>query len=536
MFLVLSGVLFYYAFTSGFEFLQAADPNTAFQWLRVAAFWYLLPVVVFHSCVVYANVRVSRRILLPIYGSAVLFSILEALAAPYEVYKVPWGWDYHYTGYFGNLQVFWVIVPTIASLLVLLRRYHTVKSHEEKTGVAFVSLGVLVPVVTGIVVTAIPYLISVNLPDLTPPAAALGFVLIGYAVFRYGIQVLTTSAAAGDILSTMVDALFLVDSEGKIVVSNKAASRLLGFETRELSGRPLNTITEDSGSPGFLLASEFPVNLETDFKTKQGSLIPVSISRSAVFNKRGNLAGYVFICRDISERKQMERRLAETQRLAAIGETATMVGHDLRNPLQAMATTLHLAKTLMASENEGQRKEAGHLLNELGDTVRYMNKIVSDLQDFARPVHADPVEVNLLDLVRATVAEANVPGGVEVDVNISGASGNVKLDPLLFERVLTNLILNAVQAMPDGGKLTITGNVDQESVTMVVQDTGVGIEPDNLGKIFTPFFTTKAKGQGLGLAVCKRLTDAQGGTIDVTSQVGKGSTFTLRMPVKRNLD
>jgi signal transduction histidine kinase len=109
----------------------------------------------------------------------------------------------------------------------------------------------------------------------------------------------------------------------------------------------------------------------------------------------------------------------------------------------------------------------------------------------------------------------------------------VKLDPALFRRVLTNLILNAVQAMPKGGKLTITGSRKGESLAVAVQDTGVGIAQENLGKVFTPFFTTKAKGQGLGLAVCKRLTEAQRGTINVSSEVGKGSTFTVTVPTSR---
>jgi signal transduction histidine kinase len=121
-------------------------------------------------------------------------------------------------------------------------------------------------------------------------------------------------------------------------------------------------------------------------------------------------------------------------------------------------------------------------------------------------------------------------------VNVEDGLPNVKLDPLLFRRVLTNLVLNAAQAMPKGGRLTIAGQTGDGSLTVAVQDTGVGIAPASLEKIFNPFFTTKAQGQGLGLAVCKRLTEAQGGTIDVTSQLGKGSTFTLTMPTNRTPD
>ena len=117
-------------------------------------------------------------------------------------------------------------------------------------------------------------------------------------------------------------------------------------------------------------------------------------------------------------------------------------------------------------------------------------------------------------------------------MNVEDGLSNVKLDPALFRRVLTNLILNAIQAMPKGGRLAITGLKHQDSLTVRVQDTGVGIAKENLEKVFTPFFTTKAQGQGLGLAVCRRLTEAQGGTIDVTSQLGEGSTFSLKIPIE----
>ena len=123
-----------------------------------------------------------------------------------------------------------------------------------------------------------------------------------------------------------------------------------------------------------------------------------------------------------------------------------------------------------------------------------------------------------------------IPRSVKVTVNVGDGLSNVRFDPALFRRVLTNLILNAVQAMPNGSKLTITGSKNEKSLTVAVHDTGVGVAPENLGKVFNPFFTTKAKGQGLGLAVCKRLVEAQGGTVNVSSETGKGSTFTVTVP------
>jgi two-component system sensor histidine kinase AtoS len=265
---------------------------------------------------------------------------------------------------------------------------------------------------------------------------------------------------------------------------------------------------------------------------KDGTSFPVMIYSSAII-REGKPVGLRGIIVDITGRKKLESQLVESQRLAAIGETTTMVGHDLRNPLQAMTSAVYLVKKLVASEKAEDKKEAVGLLSTLDDTIRYMDKVVSDLQDYARPVGADLVETSLPDLINATVSSVKIPGNVQVTVDIHEGSSNLKLDAALFTRVLTNLVLNAVQAMPNGGELTIAGSSGDAGITVAVQDTGVGIAPENLGKIFNPFFTTKAQGQGLGLAVCKRLIEEQGGTIDVTSHVGKGSSFTFKIPTNR---
>ena len=142
------------------------------------------------------------------------------------------------------------------------------------------------------------------------------------------------------------------------------------------------------------------------------------------------------------------------------------------------------------------------------------------------------VNTSLPDLVSAIVSSVKIPSNVQVAVDIRTEPSQLMLDPTLIRRVLTNLILNAIQAMPNGGKLTIKGAKEGNSIAFAVRDTGVGIAPETIGKIFDPFFTTKAQGQGLGLPVCKRLVEAHGGTIDVMSRIGEGSTFTFRIPTK----
>jgi two-component system sensor histidine kinase HydH len=265
---------------------------------------------------------------------------------------------------------------------------------------------------------------------------------------------------------------------------------------------------------------------------KDGSRFP-AIAYASPIIKEGKGVGLRGVLVDITERKKMEAQLAESQRLAAIGETTTMVGHDLRNPLQTMTSTLYLASRLLSSGRIEERNEALGLLKELDDKVYYMDKIVSDLQDYARPIENELVETDLPDLIREAISNAKIPATVEVSYMVQEGSSRATANPILLRRVLVNLILNAVQAMPNGGKLTIFANGTQDSAAISVQDTGTGIPAENLDRLFNPFFTTKAQGQGLGLAVCKRLVEAQGGEITVKSEVGKGSTFTINLRTDR---
>jgi len=160
-----------------------------------------------------------------------------------------------------------------------------------------------------------------------------------------------------------------------------------------------------------------------------------------------------------------------------------------------------------------------------------MNKIVSDLQDYAKPIKPELAMTDLRELVYETLSALEVPANIKVSVK---AKEHLELliDPALIKRMFTNLILNALQAMPNGGELTIKASIKEESVSISFQDTGIGIPEENLPKLFKPLFTTKSKGQGFGLAVCKRIVEAHEGNITVCSEVGKGSTFTVNIPLK----
>ena len=188
---------------------------------------------------------------------------------------------------------------------------------------------------------------------------------------------------------------------------------------------------------------------------------------------------------------------------------------------------------LLPDESE-EKGEVKTYLDTVERHVNYMNKIVSDLLDYARPIHPELTETNMLQLIQGTLLSMKIPETIAVSVLVPKKM-KLKVDPSLMRRVLINLITNAVQAMPDGGKLTIKASKKMEDVLISVKDTGIGIRKEDLPKLFQPLFTTKSKGQGFGLPVCKRIIDAQNGEIIVKSKVDKGSTFTVKIPLRETL-
>lgn len=233
--------------------------------------------------------------------------------------------------------------------------------------------------------------------------------------------------------------------------------------------------------------------------------------------------------------KALTQQLREKERLAAVGETAGMVGHDLRNPLQAIVSELYLAKSELHTVPEGEKKnQMVQALDSIFEQVNYMDKIVSDLQTFVKPVEPIMQIVKLKPLITALVAQQTIPQNVQTLIQVPEAI-TITADPQLLKRVLINLVTNAVQAMPEGGELSITARSNSAGqVQIVVEDTGEGIPDEVKPKIFTPLFTTKSKGQGFGLAVCKRVIEAMRGTISFESQQGKGTKFLISLPKSSN--
>jgi PAS domain S-box-containing protein len=228
------------------------------------------------------------------------------------------------------------------------------------------------------------------------------------------------------------------------------------------------------------------------------------------------------------ELRKSQEQLLKAQRLAVIGELAGMVGHDLRNPLTSISGATYYVKKQLPSETGSKVRE---MLDLVEKNIDYSNKIINDLLDYSREVTLDLTESNPKSIMKEVLALVEVPGNVKI-VDLTNHRPVLKADVEKLKRAFVNLVKNAVDAMPKGGTLTIEAKSVNDDVEFAFSDTGMGMPSCVIGKIFTPLFTTKAKGMGFGLAICKRVVEAHGGKIKVDSILEKGTTFTVTLPIE----
>ena len=229
--------------------------------------------------------------------------------------------------------------------------------------------------------------------------------------------------------------------------------------------------------------------------------------------------------------QERAKQLKDAERLSAIGATAGMVGHDIRNPLQAITCELYLQNKEVESLPESKTKNVlQDGIRNIEDNILYINKIVADLQDFAKPLNPKKEKVEVEKTINEALAMVKFPEDIKLTIRGLEKKLTLTADSAMLKRVLVNLTQNAVQAMPDGGDLILIVTKRRSQVEISVEDTGKGIPKDIQTKVFTPLMTTKAKGQGFGLAVVKRITEAMEGTVTFDSEEGKGTKFILRFP------
>ena len=229
---------------------------------------------------------------------------------------------------------------------------------------------------------------------------------------------------------------------------------------------------------------------------------------------------------------EAQNKLIKTERLAAIGEVAAMVGHDLRNPLTGITGATYYLKMKLGSK---MSKKALEMLEIIEKDIEYSNKIVNDLLEYSKEIRLEMTETNPRSMVKDALAMVKIPANIHV-VNATRREPKMRIDVEKMKRVLINITKNAVDAMPTGGTLAIKCTRTDSKVEIIFADNGMGMSDEVLDKLWSPLFTTKARGMGFGLPICKRVVEAHGGNILVESTVGKGTTFTITIPIRQRVE
>ena len=356
--------------------------------------------------------------------------------------------------------------------------------------------------------------------------------------------------------NSVPDLIVILDNKHEIARANKAMAQALGITPEQCIGLKCYKYVHGTDKPpdscphlkALLDGKEHTAEVHED--ALGGDFI---VSATPLKDEHGRMIGSVHVARNITARKQMEKKIEEyskhleqlieertkqlrdSERLATIGATAGMVGHDIRNPLQAIIGDVFLAKADLSSLTDSEQKTSvQESLFEIEKNVEYINKIVADLQDFAKPLNPTAMEIDLKRIIDEVVSNRRIPGNIQASIKVEKNAERIVADSAYVQRILSNLVNNAVQAMPNGGKLTVHAYCEGKDNVITVEDTGVGIPEEAKSKLFTPLFTTKPKGQGFGLAVVKRMTEALDGTVTFESQADKGTKFIVRLPKRTN--
>ncbi|MGA3290085.1 MAG: PAS domain S-box protein [Candidatus Bathyarchaeia archaeon] len=358
------------------------------------------------------------------------------------------------------------------------------------------------------------------------------------------------------------EGIWVLDNSYRTVFVNPQITEMLGFAQSELVGKSLFDFLDkkdNEQAKHFLEQNKQGVkrHFDCEFGRKDGSRVYASIAASVIYDDEGNPSGTLAMVSDITRNKVLEikvnnyskhlksmvelrtaqlkdanERLVRSERLAAIGELAGMIGHDLRNPLTGIKNAAYYLKKKGQTISEAQAKE---MLEIIDKAIDHSNKIINDLIDYSREMHLDLTECTPRTLLEEAMRMIQVPDRIQIVNHVLGETW-FRVDADKIMRVFINLIKNAVDAMPEKGTLEITSRQTKDNVEIAFVDTGTGIPDETLPKIFSPLFTTKAQGMGFGLAICKRIIESHRGTITVKTAVNKGTTFTITLPIKPKVE
>lgn len=449
----------------------------------------------------------------------------------------------HFTGGINSFFAFVYIFPVLAAAICLSRR-----SSLLVAGTSSILYGVLIL----IQLYGLPGLIAAAGSAHDPGYALFQMYINSVAFFLIallGSQLAERLKQAGreleehrtdlrnlqtlhqDIVENIPSGIITLDLGGRIVSCNRSAQKILGLPAEEIRDRnwretPFRDVKQFEVFFSIPSSSFTGFSRELEIPRRHGQSILIGISAAPLRAAHGALVGLVGIFQDLTERRQIEAKLRQADRLAAVGRLAAGLAHEVRNPLATISGSIQL----MREEGTAHPQLLDLILRE-ADRLKLTT---GQFLDFARPPSAGEKQCNLVKVLEemASFLEKSCESAIPVAVSLHRETDElmVAADPDQLKQVFWNLGLNAVQAMPSGGRLTLAVRRHEPEdgsawAVVDVTDTGRGIPPDEVEHIFDPFYTTKADGTGLGLAISRKIIDHLGGWIEVVSKEGDGTTF-----------
>jgi len=356
------------------------------------------------------------------------------------------------------------------------------------------------------------------------------------------LEALSALASYTDnILRSIAAGVLTLDKDGRVLAWNKAAEDTVGISASETVGEHFSDVVaridiSESDKERILAAiskvletGERYLGYKLEYHPVEGEIVCVNMSISLLRDHVGEVLGLVIIFEDVTKEIKMENEMRRISELAAIGQLAASIAHELRNPLSSIKG----AAQYIRKEYE-DHAAVREFLDIIIEEVNVLNKVTTEFLDFARPTKFNLRETDINDVLFRTLQFMQVDitkQGVQVEQELAYDAPRIIADDKQLEQVFRNMVLNALQAMPDGGTLAVSTCGLPDGVSVTVADTGTGIPEEKLDQIFEPFFTTKTKGTGLGLAIVKKIIENHGGKIAVKSQVGRGTAFEIFVPL-----
>lgn len=341
-----------------------------------------------------------------------------------------------------------------------------------------------------------------------------------------------------NVLESIPTGVLTLDSGGVVTSLNSAAERLLDVRTSMVIGRHVEDALQRTaelaawvrsalGGRGLLQETDLSVSATGNRR------LTVRVSAAELHDESGRCGGLVVLLRDVTEVSRLELQLRRADKLAALGTLAAGVAHEVKNPLHALSLNLHLLVQELG-DPEPSKAELENYLGVLRSEIERIHRIVENFLRFSKPSipEVKPLDVNaLVERVLSLVAFEAAAHRVSIQTEFEPGLDPVAGDEGQLAQVALNLAINALQAMPAGGSLTLATRREDGWAELVVQDTGEGIPHELIPQIFDPYFTTRQGGSGLGLAIAHRIVEGHGGTIDVESKAGQGTTMVVRLPL-----